>query len=139
MDFFKSYNLSILAIPAYHILALAPHAYSISLCSAADREAWDNTNSRGTNQKSRLNSILSPEDYATYERAEAAHANAMENLPLFASTIIVANAAGLKRGGLGGINAFVGMWFLCRLAHTMSNVYNTKRKMSFFEKWSLGC
>jgi uncharacterized MAPEG superfamily protein len=140
MDFFKTHNLTILAIPAYYAMAVAPHAVAISIAQKNDKKTWDNCNPRGSSLKSKIQSTLTPEEFAKYERAEAAQANALENLPLFASAIIVANLAGLKRAGLGGVEGFVGMWFLVRAAHSASYILTTERKTSFIRSglWVTG-
>jgi uncharacterized MAPEG superfamily protein len=141
MDFFKTHNLTILAIPAYYMMAVMPHAYAVSIANKHDPKLWDNTSPRGSKLKNKLQSTLSAEDFGKYERAEAAQANALENLPLFASAVIVANFAGLKRAGLGGVESFVGMWFIVRALHSLSYITTTDRKMSFLRSglWVTGC
>lgn len=42
----------------------------------------------------------------------------MENLPLFASAVILGNMAGLKRDGFGGLNGFAASFLALRLAYT---------------------
>jgi uncharacterized MAPEG superfamily protein len=131
MDFFKTHNLTILAIPAYYVMAIMPHAYAISITKNHDPKIWDNSCPRGSNLKSKLQSSLTPEDFSKYERAEAAQTNALENLPLFASAVVVANLAGLKRAGLGGVEGFVGMWFVVRALHSLTYITNTDKKLSY--------
>jgi uncharacterized MAPEG superfamily protein len=89
---------------------------------------WDNRNPRSTTLKSSLQSSLPEDQFARYERAEAASANAMENVPLFASAVIVGNLAGLKKDGFDGLNAFVATWFGLRIAHTASYIWLADRK-----------
>lgn len=36
------YNKSILAIPAYYLLAVLPHGYSIKLATQGNISTWDN-------------------------------------------------------------------------------------------------
>jgi uncharacterized MAPEG superfamily protein len=141
MDFFKTHNLTILAIPAYYVMAVMPHAYAISIVKKHDRKIWDNTSPRSADLKNKLQSTLSCEDFCKYERAEAAQTNALESLPLFASAVIVANLAGLRRSGLGGVEAFVGMWFGVRALHTLSYITTTDRKLSYLRSglWFTGC
>lgn len=43
---------------------------------------------------------MPPDAYAKYERSEAAHANGMENLPLFATAMILGNIANLPQDEL---------------------------------------
>ncbi|KAF2183601.1 hypothetical protein K469DRAFT_710409 [Zopfia rhizophila CBS 207.26] len=92
----QSYNLSILCLPAYHLLAMAPHAYAVSLGARAfENNQWDNRNPRSSTLKSTLQQRLSADIYARYERAEACSANGFENLPLFAAAIVLGNIARL--------------------------------------------
>jgi uncharacterized MAPEG superfamily protein len=42
----------------------------------------------------------------------------MENLPLFAATVILGNLAGLKKDGVHGMTGFVGFYLALRLAYT---------------------
>lgn len=89
------YNKSILAIPAYYFLTLVPHAWAIQIASGGNPARWDNRNPRATGLKKTLSERLPPELYQKYERCEAAHANGMENLPLFATAMILGNIAKL--------------------------------------------
>jgi len=134
-DFLKKYNLSILAIPAYYTLAFLPHAYAINVATNNKPLTWDNSAPRcaprSSASKAAIKEKISEEQYGRYERAEAASANAYENLPLFASAVIVANAAGLKRDRPFGLDAFVGAWFGARILHTLSYILITDPKTSF--------
>jgi uncharacterized MAPEG superfamily protein len=130
-DFLKKYNLSILAIPAYYTLAFLPHAYAINVATNTKPLTWDNSAPRSPAAKAAIKEKISEEQYGRYERAEAASANAYENLPLFASAVIVANAAGLKRDGPFGLDAFIGAWFGARILHTLSYILITDPTTSF--------
>jgi uncharacterized MAPEG superfamily protein len=131
MDLFKNYNISILAIPAYYIMAVLPHFYAVNVVKKNDPTKWDNSRPRSQSMKEELKTKLSAEEYGRYERAEAASANAVENLPLFASAVIVANAAGMTKDGQAGLDAFVGAWFAIRAAHSLSYIYISDSKMSY--------
>lgn len=113
-----TYNPSILAIPAYYILSVLPHTYAISIATHGSLLNWDNRNPRSSTLKSKLKDTLDADTYAAYERAEACHANGMENLPLFASAIILGNMAGLKRHGIQGMTGFAGLFLALRVAYT---------------------
>lgn len=106
-------NHSILFLPAYFTLCLAPHVYAGTLASIAKKPAgeksMDNRNPRSTQHRQRLQNQLEPRVYARWERAESAHANSMESLPLVAATVLAGNMAGLgKEGGLNGFCAGIG-------------------------------
>ncbi|ORY13688.1 hypothetical protein BCR34DRAFT_480590 [Clohesyomyces aquaticus] len=116
--FLGAYNTSILAIPAYHVLSFLPHAYAAWVATKGNLVKWDNRNPRSTELHATLKEKLDAETYARYERAEACHANGMENLPLFATTVILGNLAGLKKDGLHGMTGFVSIYLGLRLAYT---------------------
>jgi hypothetical protein len=80
-SFFDTYNPSILAIPALHILSILPHGLALQVATGGKLLQWDNRNPRSTAMKGKLRERLSEEDYALYERAEACSANGLENLP----------------------------------------------------------
>ncbi|KAF1840799.1 uncharacterized protein K460DRAFT_321303 [Cucurbitaria berberidis CBS 394.84] len=119
---FETYNPSILAIPAYYMLSVLPHGYAINVATQGKLNAWDNRNPRSTDLKASLKQRLPAETFAKYERLEACHANGMENLPLFASAVILGNMAGLKKQDL---TAFVGTFLAIRIAYTA--VYATNQ------------
>ncbi|KAF2866790.1 hypothetical protein BDV95DRAFT_631590 [Massariosphaeria phaeospora] len=124
-SFIDAYNLSILAVPAYYMLSIWPHLYAIEVASQGKLLEWDNRNPRSSELKSKLKDGLDADSYAKYERAEACHANGMENLPLFATAVILGNMAGLKREGLSGLTGFAGLFLATRLVYT--SVYLTHR------------
>lgn len=130
MDFLKNYNLSILAIPAYFGLAVVPHAYAIFVATRGGKRQWDNANSKGQQHKQTLKEKLSPEELGRFERAEAAHANGMENLPVFATAVILGNLAKLEQGGWGGLNAFAGSFLALRVLYNVVYINNTSREVS---------
>jgi uncharacterized MAPEG superfamily protein len=78
----------------------------------------DNRNPRSSDLKAKLKERLGPKVFAKYERAEACHANSMENLPLFTAAVILGNMAGLEQEGLGGLNGFAASFLAVRLAYT---------------------
>ncbi|KAI5247798.1 hypothetical protein E4T47_05362 [Aureobasidium subglaciale] len=79
-------DFALLAIPAFTILAVVPHAYALS--TVKKHTQWSNANGRGEGNVQHVKKALPPAVFATYERAEAAHKNSMENLPLFIGTIL---------------------------------------------------
>jgi uncharacterized MAPEG superfamily protein len=116
--FFDTYNPSIIAIPAYYILSVAPHSYALYVASQGKLLSWDNRNPRSSDLKAKLKERLPKETFARYERAEACHANGMENLPLFTAAVILGNLAALKKDGLDGMTGFAGTFLAIRLAYT---------------------
>lgn len=115
---FDVYNPSILAIPALHILSILPHAYALKVSTQGDPNKWDNRNPRSSTMQSKIKDRLDPEDFAFYERLQACHANGMENLPIFATAVILGNMAGLKKDGVWGMTGFAASFLAVRVAYT---------------------
>lgn len=130
-------NLSLYAIPAYYLITLFPHSYAIRTVTRANNGRWDNANPRSSNWTETLQKTLPAHVYARYERAEAAHKNGMENLPLFATAITLGNLAKLSNGTLNGI-AFA--YLLSRVVYTFIYINVDKRKLSFARSatWGVG-
>ncbi|KAF1816723.1 hypothetical protein P152DRAFT_454952 [Eremomyces bilateralis CBS 781.70] len=118
----SNYSLSLLSIPAYHVLALLPHFYSFHLGTQGDSSKWRNANSRGQTHAKEIQTRLSPAQYNRFERARAAHANAMENLPLFVAAVLaskfVAIAKGESVGESLGTDALAVRLLLARAVYT---------------------
>jgi len=114
-SFLDTYNPSILAIPAYYILSVLPHSYALHVATQGKPLEWDNRNPRSSTMKANLKDRLDADTFALYERAEACHANGMENLPLFATAVVLGNLAGLKKEEL---TKFAGTFLAVRLAYT---------------------
>ncbi|KAF2131455.1 hypothetical protein P153DRAFT_429751 [Dothidotthia symphoricarpi CBS 119687] len=117
-----TYNPSILAIPAYYIISLLPHTYAVNVASEGKLSTWDNRNPRSTDLKAKLKASLPAETYARYERLESCHANGFENMPIFASAVILGNMAGLRNEVL---TKFVASFLAVRLAYTATYVTHT--------------
>lgn len=102
----ERYDISILSIPAYFVLAMIPHGWAINVASQGKISTWDNRNPRNTDMKAKLKARLPAETYAKYERLEACHANSVESFPLFAAAVILGNVAGLEREELAKFSAY---------------------------------
>ena len=97
-------NYSIYTIPAFWVLAVAPHAYSAALIYRGTNGRLDNANPRGASFAEMCKKSLDKKTLARVERARAAEANGFENLPLFAAAVICANMAGLDHGTLNSVS-----------------------------------
>ncbi|OAL50676.1 hypothetical protein IQ07DRAFT_587327 [Pyrenochaeta sp. DS3sAY3a] len=113
---FETYNPSILAIPAYCVLSFLPHSYALYVATQGKLATWDNRNPRSSNLKGKLKERLPAETFAKYERLEACHANGMENLPLFATAVVLGNMAGLNKSDL---TSFVTSFLAVRILYTI--------------------
>lgn len=77
------------------LTALAPHPYAVGLIRKHSKLRFDNANSKGHAWNAKLQASLPADVLARYERAESAHRNGLENLPLFAAGVLAATWAGL--------------------------------------------
>ncbi|KAF2706873.1 hypothetical protein K504DRAFT_459298 [Pleomassaria siparia CBS 279.74] len=138
--FFETYNPSIVAIPAYYILSVAPHSYALSVATQGKPLSWDNRNPRSTDMKAKLKERLPKDTYALYERAEACHANGMENLPLFAAAVILGNMGALQKDGLAGMTGFAATFLAVRVAYTASYLTTSTNGPTFLRSglWIAG-
>jgi len=140
ISFFDKYNLSIIAIPAYFLLSLLPHGYALSVAAQGKPTKWDNRNPQSSDLKAKLKERLPADAFAQYERAEACHANGMENLPLFATAVILGNMAGLRKEGLGGMTEFATTFLAVRVAYTVVYLTNKTQGPTLLRTglWALG-
>jgi len=120
-------NLSFFAIPAYWILSLLPHIYAISIMKKANNGRWNNSNPRSTKWDATLRESTPAEVYGRYERAEAAHKNGMENLPVFVGAVLAGNIANINTSTL---NAFVVAYLCLRVAYTVAYISVSSNRFS---------
>lgn len=123
-----STNYSIYAIPAYFVLAILPHNYAVNLIKGANNGHWDNTNARSPAWHERIQKSTPAAIFSRYERAEAAHKNAMENLAIFSTTIILGNLAELPTSTL---NTVAGLYLALRAIYTLAYINTVSLKYSF--------
>jgi uncharacterized MAPEG superfamily protein len=121
-------NFSILAIPIHYLLALLPHAYAIRLVRRALSGRWDNANAQGSAWRQALSAKLPAATLARFERAESAHRNGLENLPLFAAAVLAANGAGVQRAT---VDAHAAAWLVLRAVYNLLYVNIEGNRASF--------
>lgn len=83
-------NYTLLAVPAMWLTALAPHSWAVEFIKKHNNGRFDNSNSKGQAFSAKLQANVPADVLARYERAEAAHRNGLENLPLFAVGVLAA-------------------------------------------------
>ena len=101
-------NYSFYVIPAFYVLNLVPQVYGATILKNANNGSSDHANPR--THATSLKKNTPKEIYGRYERAQAAHNNGFENLPLIAAAIICGNMARLDPSTLNTVAGF------CRLS-----------------------
>ncbi|KAF4549141.1 Hypothetical protein D9617_23g005560 [Elsinoe fawcettii] len=141
-------NLAVISIPAYYILSILPHAFSISVATNGDMSKFDNRNPRSSTYVASLKEKLPAEQFAKYERCEAAHKNNLESFPLFASAVFIGLLAdGVGKGGiLTGQTAgketlrFIYSFLAVRLAYNVAYVTTARNRYTWIRSslWVAG-
>jgi uncharacterized MAPEG superfamily protein len=121
-------NYSLLAIPAHWLISLVPHSYAMQLVKGATNGRWNNANPKGSSWAAELQRSVPADILARHERAEAAHRNGLENLPIFAAAVLAANVAGLDRGL---VDAHAAVFLGLRVVYTLIYINVGKGKASF--------
>lgn len=121
-------NYSIYGIPLYWLLALVPHGYASSIIKKANNGRRNNANPRSVDTHQHYKKVCPAAVWARWERAEAAHNNALENAPLFIGTIIIGNVVGLSPDTL---NIATGVALGLRLVYTLLYIGISKNKPSY--------
>ncbi|KAK8864648.1 hypothetical protein IAR55_001898 [Kwoniella newhampshirensis] len=121
-------NLSFYSIPVAWALALAPHAYAMTLYNAeksATAPEWDICMPR-KNISNVKDAKMSPASQDKYLRAESAQENGFANIPLYAAAIIAGNLARLSPSTL---NTAAGVYLASRVAYNVIYTTNTSKFM----------
>ena len=80
-------NLSLYSIPAAYTLAAFPHFFAVGLVETAGGGLrWDNANPRHFLAK--IKDKLPKERFEMIQRAQAAELNGLENIGLFAASVV---------------------------------------------------
>ena len=120
-------NYSIHTLIAFYIMAFVPQCYSTALIYRATNGRYNNVNPRSATSFETYQKGTNKATYGRFERARAAHANAMENLPLFAAAVICANMAGLDAGM---VNTVCGIFLSLRAVHSALYIAIEKHGLS---------
>jgi uncharacterized MAPEG superfamily protein len=134
-------NYPLLAIPAYYIFSVTPHAYAVAILKSSGYKV-DNTNPKASLAPANVKGKVPDAVFTRYQRAENAQNNNLEQLPLFAvavlASIVAERVAGpsVKIGGTGdldptGLSTFVGAWFAVRIAYNAAYILVEDRAKSF--------
>ncbi|KAH7047434.1 hypothetical protein B0J12DRAFT_666811 [Macrophomina phaseolina] len=130
-------NYTLLSIPAAYITAVVPHVYAVELIKRANNGRWANANAQGSAFKSHLQRTIPAPTLAKFERAESAHRNGLENLPLFAAAVLAAAHAGVEPAAVAWT-----AWAFCGLRVVYNGIYIhvSDNKVSFARSavWAVG-
>ncbi|KAL9636792.1 MAG: hypothetical protein Q9164_002603 [Protoblastenia rupestris] len=118
-------NYSFYAIPAFYILVVTPAVYGRVRLTIANNGNYDNANPRGEKFAASIKKTVPKNILALFERTEAAHQNALESLPLFASAVICANIAKVDTETL---NTVCAAFLLLRAAYIPLYIGITSRR-----------
>lgn len=70
-------------------------ANQVATLKKANNDKFNNVNARGSETQALYKKTVPAETYALFERAKAAHANMLENAPLFIGAVLAGNMVGL--------------------------------------------
>lgn len=119
----SNFNLALMSIPAYFVLANVPHAYAAYVATRGDLGKHDNRNPHSANYQDKVKRSLTAKEYAAYERAKRCHLNHFENMPLFVAAVFAGLMAERSAGtGSVGLDSFVMGWMGCRVVYTINYI-----------------
>ena len=128
---FTAASIPLLSIPAYYLVALAPHFIANAIATRG-LGRHDNRNYHSANYVDKIKKSLSPRDFGRYERAKRAQANNLENLPLFLAGIFSGLwAESIAGSGSVGLNTFAISFVILRGLYTVNYVVTETQQWSF--------
>ncbi|KAH7395165.1 membrane-associated, eicosanoid/glutathione metabolism protein [Phaeosphaeria sp. MPI-PUGE-AT-0046c] len=124
-------NYHLLAIPAYYIFSVVPHAYASGLLANAGYKV-NNASPKASLSPNAVKGKVPDAVFGKYQRAEAAQSNNFEQMPIFAVAVLASlfaersTATGLGRavanGDATGLTTFIGAWFAVRTMYVVAYV-----------------
>jgi uncharacterized MAPEG superfamily protein len=120
-------NLSFFAVPVFWLLCVLPHSYGVLIMKTANNGRWNNSAPRSSNWDETLRKSTPKDIYARYERADAAHKNGFENMPIFIGAILAGNFAQLDTRTL---NLFVTLYLFARVLYAIAYVSISSHRYS---------
>ncbi|KAI9101787.1 hypothetical protein DFS34DRAFT_611538 [Phlyctochytrium arcticum] len=115
-------NYSLYTLPAAVILAYVPHFIKGSVIKNATGK-YNNQNPRS--QLEKIEQKMSKEAFTKAQRCSAAHSNALEGFPVFASAVILGNMARLP---ISTLNAYAVGYISIRAIYTALYVSQKSEK-----------
>jgi uncharacterized MAPEG superfamily protein len=92
-DIEMSSNYSFYTVPIAYIFALMPHVFAVRTYTAASKKEFNMKQPRGFTASVQSDQSIDSLTKGRILRAEAAHANNMENVSLFAAAVVAGNLA----------------------------------------------
>jgi uncharacterized MAPEG superfamily protein len=120
-------NLSFFAVPVFWLLCVLSHSYGVLIMKTANNGHWNNSAPRSSNWHETLRKSTPKDIYARYERADAAHKNGFENMPIFIGAILAGNFAQLDTRTL---NLFVTLYLFARVLYTIAYISISSHRYS---------
>jgi uncharacterized MAPEG superfamily protein len=122
-----SANYSLFAIPAYMVLAMVPHSYSVWLVTKHNNRKFDLPSPRSTDNRVRIEKSVPRHIYRKYERCRAAHDNMLENMA-FVTAGILAGIVGTLDASF--MNTACAVYLVSRVLHIISYVQISSHKFA---------
>ena len=143
----RQLNYPLLAIPGYYVFSLLPHVYASAILSANGYKI-NNANPKASLSPSAVQGKVPDAVFQRYQRAESAHSNSQEQMPLFIAAILaslLAETATVASGARGvsdelALTTFIGRWFIVRSFYTVAYIVIGKHELSFLRStaWAVG-
>ncbi|WRT66613.1 uncharacterized protein IL334_003572 [Kwoniella shivajii] len=120
------YNYSLYAIPVGWLVGMVPLWWAAPAAQKYARGSFDNANPKDSWQN--MDAAAIPlKIKGRIKRANAAQNNTHVNLPLFAASLVAANAAHVDSSSL---HLYSAIWVLSRIAYTLAYIFIEDRKKS---------
>ncbi|KAF9083715.1 hypothetical protein BGX29_011150 [Mortierella sp. GBA35] len=130
----SSANTALLALPAAAALAYAPHCIRAFIVLAQTKR-WNNVNPRG--QLDRAEGKMTKAAWLMAKRAESAHNNGIETLPIFYGAVLAALHAGVAKDT---VNYWSTFFVASRFLYNVVYIFNTNQLSALARTtiWSAG-
>ena len=118
-------NYSLFAIPAYVVIAMVPHAYSVYYVTKHNYNKFDLPSPRSSNNRSMLEKSVPKDVFRKYERCRAAHDNMLENMAFVVGGILSGVVARLDANLM---NTLCAVYLSSRVVYAISYINITSHK-----------
>ncbi|KAF9184000.1 hypothetical protein BGZ50_003933 [Haplosporangium sp. Z 11] len=114
-------NFPLLSLPVAAALAYAPHFIRALIVIKATKR-WNNINPRG--QLEKVETRMAKAAWAMAKRAEGAHVNGLETLPVYYGAVLAALHAGVAKDQ---VNFYTGLFLASRALYNVVYILNTNQ------------